>query len=162
VVHSYRTLLPLVYPPHSIALGSLYTASLLLSFEQQASPTREGESSSGDLAKQLNSHSKWEEQYHTRAEDLEGVFSYPPFAAKPKLQPKLHIQRRLRTYLPRPPPTIHSVDLNFSEHIAIYTLVTFTPFVKPRATAAYCPTPIQSRSAYPTQDRNAGDRTCAS
>ena len=77
MVHSYRTLLPLVYPPHSIALGSLYTASLLLSFEQQASPTREGESSSGDLAKQLNSHSKWEEQYHTRAEDLEGVFSHP-------------------------------------------------------------------------------------
>ncbi|KAF8158076.1 cyclin-like protein [Crassisporium funariophilum] len=70
-IDSNRTLLPLIYPPHSIALGSLYVAGLLLSFEQPPSPRRNGEQSSDDIAKKLNTHLSWEEHYHTKTEDLE-------------------------------------------------------------------------------------------
>ena len=59
-----------MYPPHSIALGSIYVASLLLSFEQPP----EGETSSADLASMLNQHTEWEDKYKTKAQDLDGVF----------------------------------------------------------------------------------------
>ena len=71
---SHRTLIPLMYPPHSIALGSIYVASLLLSFEQPPVPLREGETSSADLASMLNQHTEWEDKYKTKAQDLDGTF----------------------------------------------------------------------------------------
>ncbi|KAF8956518.1 cyclin-like protein [Flammula alnicola] len=72
-IDSYRTLLPLIYPPHTMALGSIFVAALLLSFEQPPSPKRDGEISSAELAKTLNTHTGrgWEGRYHTRPEDLE-------------------------------------------------------------------------------------------
>jgi len=69
--NSHRTLLPLMYPPHTIALGSIYVAGLLLSFEQPPSPQRHGEPISADIARKLNSPSSWERRYHTKAGDLE-------------------------------------------------------------------------------------------
>ena len=63
-----------MYLPHTIALGSIYVTGLLLSFEQPPSPQRHGGPSSVDIAKELNSPSSWEKQYHTNAEDLEGLF----------------------------------------------------------------------------------------
>jgi len=63
-----------MYPPHSIALGSIYIASLLLSFEQPPVPLREGETSSADLASMLNQHTEWEDKYKTKAQDLDGAF----------------------------------------------------------------------------------------
>ena len=61
-----------MYPPHIIALGSIYVAGLLLSFEQPPSPQRHGGPSSADVAKELNSSSSWEKRYRTNAGDLEG------------------------------------------------------------------------------------------
>ncbi|PPR04080.1 hypothetical protein CVT24_010653 [Panaeolus cyanescens] len=37
-IDSYRTHMPLVYPPHSLALGSIYVASLLLSIDEHQPP----------------------------------------------------------------------------------------------------------------------------
>ncbi|KAF9485777.1 cyclin-like protein [Pholiota conissans] len=74
-IDSYRTLLPLIYPPHTMALGSIFAASLLLSFEQPPPPTCENETPPGEIAKLLNTDSKdgWQTQYHTRPEDLEDI-----------------------------------------------------------------------------------------
>jgi len=69
---SHRTLLPLMYPPQSIALGSIYLSSLLLSFEQPPPPSREGETSPAELASLLNKHLNWESKFKTKAEDLDG------------------------------------------------------------------------------------------
>jgi len=73
--YSYRTLLPLIYPPHSMALGSIYVASLLLSFEQPPFPPRDGEISNNDLAEKLTTDTSWdwENIYHTKPADLEGT-----------------------------------------------------------------------------------------
>ncbi|KAF8170930.1 hypothetical protein BJ912DRAFT_1025267 [Pholiota molesta] len=70
---AYRTLLPLIYPPHTIALGSIFVSALLLSFEQPPSPPRENETPAGEIAKMLNTDSKegWEARYHAKPEDLE-------------------------------------------------------------------------------------------
>lgn len=73
LANSHRTLLPLIYPPHTIALGSIYVAGLLLSFEQPPSPQMHDEPSSAEIARKLNSPSSWEKQYHTQAGDLEGL-----------------------------------------------------------------------------------------
>ena len=62
-------------PPHSIALGGIYVASLLLSFEQPPVPLREGETNSADLASMLNQHTEWEDKYKTKAQDLVVRFS---------------------------------------------------------------------------------------
>lgn len=75
VLSSHRTLLPLTYPPHTLALGSIYVASLLLSFEQPSSPEREGETSASELANLLNQHIDWETKFHSKAEDLDGAFT---------------------------------------------------------------------------------------
>jgi CTD kinase subunit beta len=62
-----------MYPPHSIALGSIYLSSLLLSFEQPPLPSKEGERSPTELAGILNQHLNWEAKFKTKAEDLDGT-----------------------------------------------------------------------------------------
>lgn len=71
---SHRTLLPIQYPPHTIALGSIYVAALLSSFEQPASPTREGFRTSGNIASSLGKRGDWEKKFQSQVEDLEGKF----------------------------------------------------------------------------------------
>ncbi|RXW24406.1 hypothetical protein EST38_g1431 [Candolleomyces aberdarensis] len=69
----HRTLLPLQYPPHTIALGSLYVAALLSAFElplEQGTPVQQ---SPTELARMLNRHGDWEEQFQSQAEDLEDI-----------------------------------------------------------------------------------------
>ncbi|RDB18047.1 CTD kinase subunit beta [Hypsizygus marmoreus] len=72
-IDSYRTLLPVQYPPQTIALGSLYVAALLSSFEQPASPSREGFRSSQELAAYLGKHGSWEKKFKSQVEDLEDI-----------------------------------------------------------------------------------------
>ncbi|KJA23219.1 hypothetical protein HYPSUDRAFT_40016 [Hypholoma sublateritium FD-334 SS-4] len=68
-IDSYRTFLPLIYPPHTIALGSIFVSALLLSFEQAPPPRREGEVPPRELAESLTTNSQ--EAYHTKPSDLE-------------------------------------------------------------------------------------------
>jgi CTD kinase subunit beta len=69
----------LQYPPHALALGSLYVAALLSSFEQLPEPVTPGQRTSGELAKLLNKHGIWEEQFQSQAEDLEGIYHVTSF-----------------------------------------------------------------------------------
>ncbi|KAF8895340.1 cyclin-like protein [Infundibulicybe gibba] len=72
-IDCHRTLLPIQYPPHTIALGCIYVASLLLSFEQPpetlASPLRP----SKEIAQQLGTNGKWESDFQSQVEDLEDI-----------------------------------------------------------------------------------------
>src|SRR5882762_11564338 len=74
-IHSHRTLLPIQYPPHVVALGSLYTAALLSSFEQPMAPERPGYNTSHQIAAILSKRGEWEIKFQAQVEDLEGVYS---------------------------------------------------------------------------------------
>ena len=67
--------MPLQYPPHVVALGSLYVAALLSSFEQPMSPDRSGCKASHEIAATLSTSGKWETLFQAHVEDLEGMFS---------------------------------------------------------------------------------------
>jgi len=70
---SYRTLLPLQYPPHTIALGSLYVAALLSSFDQPPSAGNAGFRSPHEVGEILKKHGDWEKKFKSQVEDLEGT-----------------------------------------------------------------------------------------
>lgn len=63
--------MPIQFPPHVVALASLYAAALLASFERITSP---GDSSSFHIAKILSTRGGWETKFQARVEDLEGRF----------------------------------------------------------------------------------------
>ncbi|KAF8889995.1 cyclin-like protein [Gymnopilus junonius] len=75
-IDCYRTLLPLIYPPHTLAVGSLYVAALLLSFEKPEIPMRDagGNLSPAVIAEKMNGgevHWAWQECYRTTIEDID-------------------------------------------------------------------------------------------
>lgn len=79
IFYSHRTLVPLQYPPHVVALGCIYVAALLSSFEQPESPRLDNYLSSKYLAEMFNQGGDWENKYHAHVEDLQGnVLSSPP------------------------------------------------------------------------------------
>ncbi|KAJ3791197.1 cyclin-like protein [Lentinula aff. detonsa] len=69
-IDSHRTFVPIEYPPHIVALGSIYVASILGSFEQS-----EGEEQQANLklASSLGQHGDWEQQFQAHLEDLEAI-----------------------------------------------------------------------------------------
>ncbi|KIY50672.1 cyclin-like protein [Fistulina hepatica ATCC 64428] len=74
----YRTLLPIQYPPHTIALGSIFVAALLATFEKPPAPESsdaEGYQvrNSHEIVAQLKDRGSWEEQFHAQVEDLEVI-----------------------------------------------------------------------------------------
>ncbi|KAK7469326.1 RNA polymerase II C-terminal domain kinase beta subunit [Stygiomarasmius scandens] len=69
-VDSYRSILPLTYPPHTLALGSLYVAALLISFEQ---PESEEQSRGLKLASELGQQGAWEQRFQSALEELEAI-----------------------------------------------------------------------------------------
>lgn len=74
---SYRTLLPLIYPPHTLALGSIYVAALLLSFEKPEIPIRDADDnlSPAVIAEKMNDgevYWEWQEFYRTTIQDVDG------------------------------------------------------------------------------------------
>jgi CTD kinase subunit beta len=77
--YSHRTLVPLKYPPHVVALGSIYVASLLSSFEQPPSPEQSGYRSSHEIAATL-SEGQWEQDFQSQVEDLEGILCHDAFS----------------------------------------------------------------------------------
>jgi CTD kinase subunit beta len=60
-----------MYPPNTVALGCLYTASLLATLEPPPSPLAEAQSDS-KVATILKGKGDWEMIYMAEAEDLEG------------------------------------------------------------------------------------------
>ena len=83
-----------------MALGSIYVASLLLSFEQPPSPPpRDGEISNNDLAEKLTTDTSWdwENIYHTKPADLEGTILLSPL---PGILTIVRSLNRFRTHDP--------------------------------------------------------------
>ncbi|KAG8844521.1 hypothetical protein FRB96_003023 [Tulasnella sp. 330] len=74
-VDSHRTLIPLQYPPHTIALACVYLAALLASFETQATPMMDTDRSltSHEICAVLSDHGLWEKQFNAQVEDLEDI-----------------------------------------------------------------------------------------
>ncbi|KZT11898.1 cyclin-like protein [Laetiporus sulphureus 93-53] len=72
-IDSYRSLVNLEYPPHVVALGCLYLAASLSSFEQAPSPARPGYASSAEIAATLGQYGQWEKQFQAHVQDLEEI-----------------------------------------------------------------------------------------
>ncbi|KAI0822015.1 cyclin-like protein [Trametes gibbosa] len=72
-IDSFRTLVNLSYPPHVVALGCLYLAALLQSFERGTSPEREGQHTSHSIAATLSKSGEWEKQFHAHIADIEEI-----------------------------------------------------------------------------------------
>lgn len=69
LVVRHRTFIPIEYPPHVVALGSIYVAAILGSFEQ---PEGEEQKVNLALAGSLGQHGEWEQKFQAHLEDLEG------------------------------------------------------------------------------------------
>jgi hypothetical protein len=88
-VDAHRTLVPLEYPPHVIALASVYVAALLASFEQplpgqhtmaSVAAGSQGDSRSAhEIASLLSQGGVWEDEFHACAEDIDGMCVDNPF-----------------------------------------------------------------------------------
>ncbi|KAF9444338.1 cyclin-like protein [Macrolepiota fuliginosa MF-IS2] len=68
----HRTLLPLQYPPHTLALGSLSLACLLSTFEQAPSDSPDRVAAE-EIMKRLQKKGDWERKFQSQVEDLEDI-----------------------------------------------------------------------------------------
>jgi hypothetical protein len=74
---SHRTSAPLSFPPHIIALGSIYAASILLQDTTQTVPTPKSDEddtdgrSATDLVQLLGSPGNWETEYLASADHID-------------------------------------------------------------------------------------------
>ncbi|PFH54113.1 hypothetical protein AMATHDRAFT_136094 [Amanita thiersii Skay4041] len=72
-IDSHRTLLPVQYPPHTMALGSIYVAALLSSFEQPPEEFSEDCYTAQQITEILGKRGNWERKYQSQVEDLEDI-----------------------------------------------------------------------------------------
>ncbi|KAF9565752.1 hypothetical protein CPC08DRAFT_629403 [Agrocybe pediades] len=75
-IDSFRTLLPLIYPPHTLAVGCIYVAALLLSYDKPEGPEKDadGNWSESVIARRLSTHSgDWQREYRTKVSDCEDI-----------------------------------------------------------------------------------------
>ncbi|KAK7056895.1 RNA polymerase II C-terminal domain kinase beta subunit [Paramarasmius palmivorus] len=70
-IDSHRTLVPIQYPPHTVALGSLYVAALLSSFESD--PNSPEARNGHEIAQLLRQNGSWEKKFQSHVEDIEGA-----------------------------------------------------------------------------------------
>jgi CTD kinase subunit beta len=62
----------LQYPPHVVAIASLYLAALLSTFEQSETQAPPGCRSNREIVATLGDHGPWEEKFRAQVDDLEG------------------------------------------------------------------------------------------
>ncbi|KAJ7134719.1 cyclin-like protein [Mycena epipterygia] len=72
-IDCHRTLVPIQYPPHIVALACLYLAALLSSFGQPTTHVDTGCRSSHEIADILGKNGDWERKYQAQVDDLEGI-----------------------------------------------------------------------------------------
>ena len=63
-----------MYPPHTVALGCLYLAALLITFEQPPPPSQASQQqamASSQLISLLTQGGEWEDQFNIDADHLE-------------------------------------------------------------------------------------------
>ncbi|KIJ62053.1 hypothetical protein HYDPIDRAFT_136982 [Hydnomerulius pinastri MD-312] len=71
-IDCHRTLVPIMYPPNTVALGCMYTAALLLALEMPP-PSNLVDESDQQIAILLKQKGDWEQVYMAEAEDLEEI-----------------------------------------------------------------------------------------
>ena len=65
--------MPLLFPPHVIAVASIYLAARLDSMDGAGgAQAADGQRSSQEVSELLRNRGPWEEKYRTDARDLEG------------------------------------------------------------------------------------------
>ncbi|KAF9013220.1 cyclin-like protein [Cyathus striatus] len=122
-VDCHRTLLPIQYPPHTIALGSIHVAALLSSFEQPPATEEPPLKSAHDIATMLNRKGDWEKKYQSQVEDLEDIahqiidlliqnIQSPSANTSPSTpsSPAPHLSHRDRTLQPQHPTSPYKSD----------------------------------------------------
>ncbi|KAJ7761577.1 cyclin-like protein [Mycena maculata] len=72
-IDCHRTLIPIQYPPHIVALAGLYVAALLSSFGQPVTPDDSGSRTPHEIAEILGKNGDWEQKYQAQVDDLEGI-----------------------------------------------------------------------------------------
>ncbi|KAA1469897.1 cyclin-like protein [Dentipellis sp. KUC8613] len=72
-IDSQRTLVPLQFPPHVVAVACIYLAALLSTFERTEPPAEPepGCVSDQELVSMLQNHGPWERKFQAQIEDLE-------------------------------------------------------------------------------------------
>lgn len=125
-IDSHRTLVPIMYPPNTVALGCLYTASLLTTLEPPPSPLVEAQLDSR-VATILKEKGDWERTYMAEAEDLEEIAhvlidlliqaaqnpsanTSPRTPASPSPHPSPRNQHLSSSGTPQPPPIPYKAD----------------------------------------------------
>ena len=102
---SHRTLVPIMYPPNTVALGCLYTSALLLTLETPP-PSNPVDDSARQIVSLLKEKAEWEQTYMVEAEDLQGQCLIPWYhlcradICCNEIRQKLHISSS--TFLSRP------------------------------------------------------------
>ncbi|KAF8333429.1 cyclin-like protein [Cantharellus anzutake] len=73
-IDSHRTMAPLQYPPHVIALASIFLAALLdLRESVHLFPTEPEDRSSQEIVEMLAEKGQWEQKFHAQTQDLEEI-----------------------------------------------------------------------------------------
>jgi CTD kinase subunit beta len=66
-------MIPLLFPPHVIAVASIYLAARLDSVDGAGgTPAADGQRSSQEVSEFLGNRGSWEQKYRTEVQDLEG------------------------------------------------------------------------------------------
>ncbi|KAI0320548.1 cyclin-like protein [Amylostereum chailletii] len=117
-IDSQRTLAPLQYPPHVVAVASMYLAALLSSFEHGEKEVPEGFRSDHEISAMLKTHGAWERKFQVQIEDLEGTAALvrllvlsPTDGLFTPSSPSPHLARHPHTSAPLPPPPYKSDQL---------------------------------------------------
>ncbi|KAI9464171.1 cyclin-like protein [Boletus coccyginus] len=71
-IDCHRTLVPIMYPPNTVALGCLYTSALLLTLETPP-PSNPIDDSARHIVSLLKEKTDWEQTYMVEAEDLQEI-----------------------------------------------------------------------------------------
>lgn len=80
-VPSHRSHAPLSFPPHVIALASLYTSAILLLENAQphgSSAIDDEDDERKKVVKELGNAGSWESQYNTTKDQIDGKFPLLP------------------------------------------------------------------------------------
>ncbi|KAH7913074.1 cyclin-like protein [Hygrophoropsis aurantiaca] len=72
-VDCHRTLVPIQYPPHVVALGCLFTAALLSTLDPPPSPAQMEIDADQEILTFLKSSGSWEQKFMAQAEDLDEI-----------------------------------------------------------------------------------------
>ncbi|KAF8449066.1 cyclin-like protein [Boletus edulis BED1] len=126
MIDSHRTLVPIMYPPNTVALGCLYTSALLLMLETPPLSSLVDDSAQ-HIVNFLKEKAEWEQTYMVEAEDLQEIAhlivdlliqaaqntsanTSPRTPSSPSPHPSPRTQHYSSTGSPQPPPVPYKAD----------------------------------------------------